>query len=89
MFSKECTEVIVMLLRNANMMVLMQCTSYWFAWESTFCGESRSDAAKTGFATLNSSQLFDKTFLVRALVPSFGSAMFQLTLDEVQALASD
>lgn len=37
---------------------------------------------KTGFTALNSSQLFDIEFLVRALVSSLWLAVLKLTLDK-------
>jgi hypothetical protein len=71
MLLKKCTDVLMKLFGNPYVMMFFWRTGHLFTWKSSFGRESCSNAAKLGFATLNLCQLFDKNFLVGALVLSF------------------
>src|ERR1700736_950464 len=80
-FSKKGTNVLIMVLRHADMMVLTRRATDHLAVVLLFARECCPDMAKASFPPLDSSQLLDEQLLIRALIPRFGGAMLKFTLD--------
>jgi hypothetical protein len=73
MFPKKGTDMMVLILRYPNMVVLLQRLCHCFAPTLSL---SSSDFAKSSFSALNPSYLLHKLFPVCATIPGFWFAMF-------------
>ena len=73
---KKATDVLVMTLRNADVIVLLRGPFHRFTSALTCPGKFCSNTAKPSFTALNPSKLHDKLFLISAFISPFWGPMF-------------
>lgn len=88
MLLKEGADVVMIVLRNSNMVVFVWCATYHITFGLLVPGQFSSDTTKAGFSSLNLSQLPNKLFFICPSVSGFCSTVLKFTLQKTVASSS-